>query len=202
MRVNSISYFLLLLMSLLVIQSIGGYFQIRDYRRAVHRSHKLGNIGIGQKRGRFLDGHVVIIACDGAGTITGAEILDGISVWARFHPLTSFAGKELKGYSIYEFLEMTEQFTKKQLHQYRGYVRALEALEVRLTGRELTRERFESMRETAAGAGRSQSRRLRNATPFCASLPEASIRSRISLPSSPAPRLSTDSPRRCLPSRL
>ena len=35
---------------------------------------------------------------------------------------------------------MTEQFTKKQLHQYRGYVRALEALEVRLTGRELTRE--------------------------------------------------------------
>jgi len=140
MRFNGISYMLLFLMLLLVIQSIGGYFQIRDYRHAVHRTHKLGNIGIGQKRGKLLNGHIVIIACDGAGTITGAEILDGISVWARFHPITSFAGKELRGYSIYEFLEMTDRFTKKQLNYYRGYVRALEALEVRLTGRELTRE--------------------------------------------------------------
>ena len=40
MRVNSISYFLLLLMSLLVIQSIGGYFQIRDYRRGDPGRHK------------------------------------------------------------------------------------------------------------------------------------------------------------------
>lgn len=140
MRINGISYMLLFLMLLLVIQSIGGFFQVRDYRRAIHRNHKLGNIGIGQKRGRFFNGHVVIIACDGTGTITGAEILDGISVLARFHPVTAFAGKELKGNSIHEFLEMTDRFTKKQLDQYRGYVRALEALEVRLTGRELTRE--------------------------------------------------------------
>ena len=151
MRVNSISYFLLLLMSLLVIQSIGGYFQIRDYRRAVHRSHKLGNIGIGQKRGRFLDGHVVIIACDGAGTITGAEILDGISVWARFHPVDTFLDKKLVGSSIFEFLDLTEEFDKKKFKKYRGYVRALEALEARLLDKDLTREQEKYMAERNKG---------------------------------------------------
>ena len=92
-----------------------------------------------------MNGHVVIIACDNNGIITGAEALDGISVWSRFHPINTFLDKELVGTSIYEFLDITEQFSKKQFKKYKGYVRALEALEARLTGKELTREQEKYM---------------------------------------------------------
>lgn len=38
-------------MALMVMQMVGGFFQIKRYRLAVSRVHKLGNVGIGQKRG-------------------------------------------------------------------------------------------------------------------------------------------------------
>ena len=46
---NGISVFLLVIFVLFVVQAVGGYFQVKDYRRAVRRVHKLGNVGIGQK---------------------------------------------------------------------------------------------------------------------------------------------------------
>lgn len=145
MQLKGPSILLLIFMILLILQSIGGFLQIQDYRKAVRRVHKLGNVGIGQKRGSLLNGHIVIVACDSKGIITGAEALDGIGVWSRFHPISTFLGKTLVGSSIYEFLRETENFTKKQFKQHRGYVRALEALEARLTGSELTREQEKYM---------------------------------------------------------
>lgn len=147
MHLSGVSIALLILFGLLVLQSVGGVLQIQNYRKAVRRMHKLGNVGLGQKRGRFLDGHVVIIACDSEGIITGAEVMDGIGVWARFHPKETFMDKKLVGTSIYDFLEITETFDKKTFKRNQGYVRALEALEVRLTDRELTREQEKYMEE-------------------------------------------------------
>ena len=147
MHFKGISIALLILLGLLILQSIGGVLQIQNYRKAVRRMHKLGNVGLGQKRGRFLNGHVAIIACDSEGIITGAEVMDGIGVWARFHPVSTFLDRQLVGSSIYDFLAVTEGFDKKTFKRHQGYVRALEALEVRLTDRELTREQEKYMEE-------------------------------------------------------
>ena len=147
MHLSGISIALLILFGLLVLQSVGGVLQIQNYKKAVRRMHKLGNVGLGQKRGRFLDGHVAIIACDSEGIITGAEVMDGIGVWARFHPVDTFMDKKLVGTSIYDFRDITETFDKKTFRRNQGYVRALEALEVRLTDRELTREQEKYMEE-------------------------------------------------------
>lgn len=43
----------LIAFALFAMQAIGGYFQIKDYRKAIRRVHKWGNVGIGQKRGGF-----------------------------------------------------------------------------------------------------------------------------------------------------
>ena len=64
MKLPGVSVLLLIILILIIMQSIGGFLQIQDYRKAVRRMHQLGNVGMGQKRGRFLDGHVAIIACD------------------------------------------------------------------------------------------------------------------------------------------
>ncbi|MBQ9156167.1 MAG: transcriptional regulator [Eubacterium sp.] len=151
---TGLSVALLILLALLILQSIGGYLQIQNYRKAVRRMHKLGNVGLGQKRGRFLNGHVAIIACDNDGIITGAEVMDGIGVWARFHPVDQFLEKKLTGSSIFDFLELTKDFDKKKFKRYQGYLRAFEALEVRLTDRELTREQEKYMEERNRGRKR------------------------------------------------
>ena len=150
MNLSGVSIFLLIVLGLIILQSIGGYLQIQDYRRAVRRVHQLGNVGMGQKRGRFFDGHIAIIACDNEGIITGAEALDGSGVLSRFHPVDTFMGDKMVGSSIFDLLKKTEGLDKKEWKRWQGYIRALEALEVRLTDRDLTREQEEYM-ETRRG---------------------------------------------------
>ena len=150
MKLSGISVLLLALLILLILQSIGGVLQIQDYRKAVRRMHQLGNVGLGQKRGKLLDGHVAIIACDNEGIITGAEVMDGIGVLSRFHKKESLMGEPLVGNSIYTFLDIAAGLDKKEWKRLQGYFRAFEALEVRLTDRELTREQ-EAYMETKRG---------------------------------------------------
>lgn len=150
MKISGVSILLLIVLALIVLQSIGGFLQIKDYQRAVRRVHQLGNVGLGQRRGKFFDGHVAIIACDNEGIITGAEALDGAGVWSRFHPVDSFLGQPLVGSSVFDLLKLTEDLEKKEWKRWQGYIRALEALEVRLTDRELTREQ-EAFMETKRG---------------------------------------------------
>ena len=151
MKLSGLSLALIILLVLLLLQSVCGFLQIQDYRKAVRRLHKLGNVGIGQKRGRLLNGHVAIIACDNEGIITGAEIMDGIGVWARFHPVDTFLDRKLIGSSIFDFLSITEKFDKKEFKKYQGYVRAFEALEARLLNKDLTREQEKYMAERNKG---------------------------------------------------
>jgi DNA-binding transcriptional regulator of glucitol operon len=157
MKLSGVSILLLIVLILIVLQSIGGVLQIKDYQRAVRRVHKLGNVGLGQKRGRFLNGHVAIIACNDEGIITGAEVMDGIGVLSRFHEKESFMGEPLVGNSIYTFLDKAATLDKKEWKRWQGYFRALEALEVRLTDRELTREQ-EAYMQTKRG---KQGKKLR-----------------------------------------
>ena len=150
MKLSGISILLLIVLVLIVLQSIGGIMQVQDYRKAVRRLHQLGNVGMGQRRGKFFDGHVAIIACNNEGIIVGAEVLDGAGVWSRFHPVDEFMGQPLIGSSVFDLLEMAEGLDQKEWKRWQGYFRALEALEVRLTDRELTREQ-EAFMETKRG---------------------------------------------------
>jgi hypothetical protein len=59
-------------------------------------------------------------------------------------------GHPLVGSSIYTFLDIGEGLDKKEWKRFQGYFRAFEALEVRLTDRELTREQ-EAFMETKRG---------------------------------------------------
>lgn len=131
---QGISVFLLVIFVLFVVQAVGGYFQVKDYRRAVRRVHQLGNVGIGQKKGRFLSVNIVMIACDGNGIITGGEIMEGLSFLTKFKPISKILDKEMVGTSIYEHLDVFREMDKKKRKYYKGYIRALEALDMRLQG--------------------------------------------------------------------
>lgn len=130
-QLPTVSKILLLVLVLFALQAAGGYYQVKNYRKAVREIHKLGNVGIGQKRGKFFNGNIVMVASDSDGIIKGAIILDGITFFAKFHPVEEFLDKPLVGNSIYEFLKVTDTYDKKNRKRYMGWIRALEALRMR-----------------------------------------------------------------------
>lgn len=128
---NDLMLIFLIALALFLMQSIGGWFQIRDYKKAVQRMRRLGNVGIGQKRGTFLNGNLVLIACDSNGFITGVEVMQGLTFLAHFKPNDLFCGQNMTGKHIDEYSEMFSSFDKKQRKRYKGYVQAIEALKLR-----------------------------------------------------------------------
>lgn len=120
----------LIAFALFAMQAVGGVFQIKNYKTAIKRLHGKGNVGVGQKKGRFFNGHIVIIACDSDKVITGCEVLDGRTFISKFHPVDKLLDKELIGTTIDEFLSIFQSMEKKQKY-YRGYINALEALQMR-----------------------------------------------------------------------
>ena len=119
-----------LALALLVMQSVGTWFQLRDYQKAMRRVRQLGNVGIGQKKGFF--GHLVLIACDKDGYITGAEVMEGMTIAARFRPWTHLESRAFVGSHINDFLSDFERFDERQRRFYQGFLQALEALQQRL----------------------------------------------------------------------
>lgn len=133
---SGISIMLLIVFALFVLQAVGGVFQILNYKKAIRRVHKFGNVGFGQKRGGFSAGYIVMVACDQEGKITGGEIMKGFSFLARFKPWKNFLGREVIGESIYSYLDELHQMDKRKKKRYKGYINALEALDQRLNRQE------------------------------------------------------------------
>lgn len=117
-------------LALFVMQAAGSYFQIQDYKKAVRRVHRLGNVGVGQQKG--FGGKLVLVACDGQGFITGAETMEGITIFARFRPRTKVLDRPLKGAHIEDLLTDLRAMEPKRRKRFKGWQQALEALERRL----------------------------------------------------------------------
>lgn len=117
-------------LALFVMQAIGSYFQIQDYKRAVRRVCKFGAVGVGQQKG--FAGKLVLVACDGQGFITGAEAMEGMTIFARFRPKEQAFGHELAGAHIEELLTQLRALEPKRRKHFKGWMQALEALESRL----------------------------------------------------------------------
>ena len=117
---------------LYALQAVGAYYQMRQYKRAVHRLHQLGNVGIGQKRGGFSFGYLVLVVCDNDGIIQTVERMRGITCFAAFRPLTQLNGRTLAGSHIEEWQAAFRSMDKKQRRKHKGYIQAMEALDMRL----------------------------------------------------------------------
>lgn len=113
---------------LFVMQSVGGYFQIKNYRHSVRRVSGHGCIGIGQKRGKFFSGYLTIIACDTAGIITYCEVMDGVTFLSRFHEKNCLMGEKMIGQSIEYFMNKFRSMDSRDAKKYKGYVQAIDAL--------------------------------------------------------------------------
>lgn len=130
---------------LFVMQSVGGYFQIQAYRKAIRRVAEHGTVGIGQKRGGFLSGYLVLAACDQDGIITHCEVMDGITFMARFHEKKELLGIPLVGSSVDEYMRIFHSLDKRSFKRNKGYIQAIDALCKRLYPERYTEEELHTI---------------------------------------------------------
>lgn len=120
--------FFAILFALMVLQILGARLQVRQYQVAVRRLRQRGNVGIGGRKGRFGPGCIVLLACSGDGTIVGAEVMQGMTIFSRFRPVP-----DLYGQSVYNLKEEYESLPDKRRRHYKGYEQAVDALIHRLS---------------------------------------------------------------------
>ena len=113
---------------LMLLQVLGAHLQVKQYRKTVSKLHKLGNIGVGSNRRRFGPGSVVIISCNGDGTITGGEEMRGFTIFNSFKEIPNIVGR-----TIYDLKAEYSALPEKQRDKlYKAHLQAIEALEIRL----------------------------------------------------------------------
>lgn len=117
---------------LYAMQGIGAYLQVKNYKKAVLRLHKQGNVGIGQKKGGFSFGHLVLVVCDNKGVIKTAEHMAGMTIFSKFKPFSKIAGMNFQGATVSDLLEEFHAMDPKRQKKFKGYIQALEALHERL----------------------------------------------------------------------
>lgn len=110
------------LLTFMLIQALGTYIQVQQYKKAIHRLHKKGNIGVGSKRSK-LKNNIVIIACNNQGDIVDGELMEGLTVFTKFKQIPEVIGK-----NIFSLRKEYEEMSKKEQKQIRGHLQAVQAL--------------------------------------------------------------------------
>lgn len=147
MNPNLIRIFIVLAV-LFIMQAVGGFFQIRNYRNSVGRIRKYGNVGLGQRRSGLFGSYLCLITCDNNGVITRCEVMDGASIFARFHEKKELMGHVLVGSTLDEWMDRFRALDKRGFKRYKGYIQAVDALCKRLYPERYTEEELNKITVT------------------------------------------------------
>lgn len=79
-----------------MIQGILSYFQIKHFRERIRQLKKKGKILIGQQKGRFAAGSIVILVVDDKNNIIDAEEMNGFTVFNKFKKKNHIIGKNVE----------------------------------------------------------------------------------------------------------
>jgi glucitol operon activator protein len=81
---------------LYVLQTIMAYGQMKAYHSQLKQLRNKGLVAVGTKKGRISRGKVVILVSDHLGNIIEGQVMEGITVLARFKKLKNVEGLNLK----------------------------------------------------------------------------------------------------------
>lgn len=97
-------------------QIILGLRQIKNFNQVYARMRKAGKVAIGRRPGRLTSGTLLLCAVNQLGEITEAEMMQGVSVLARFKAKPAFVGLNIHSLSVTSpELAKENRFTKKAI---------------------------------------------------------------------------------------
>lgn len=97
-----------------LLQSVGTYFQMRHYRKVlggVVGEGGEGFIGVGNAKGRFGKGVILILVSDLDGDVTSALRMRGMTVFARFDEAPDLIGMNIEALKKKDLEEPYEKAT-------------------------------------------------------------------------------------------
>ncbi|MGI8650560.1 MAG: transcriptional regulator GutM [Rubrobacter sp.] len=83
------------LAALWLLQGVGTYFQMTHYRKVLGGITEAGGegyVGVGNAKGKFGKGVILILVSDANGVVTGALRMRGMTVFARFQGAPDLVG--------------------------------------------------------------------------------------------------------------
>lgn len=119
---------------LFTLQSIGGFYQVKNYKKTVRKLHAQGNVGVGQRKSGFFSSYIIIVVADTNGVITGCETLDGIFIFSKFRAITKFKKIELINENIETVKGQLQEIDNKY---YIGLTNAIDGLINKLNKQEV-----------------------------------------------------------------
>lgn len=120
----NIVYMSILLGSVFLLQSVLGFLQVRNFVKVFRKMCKKGKVLIGKNPKKFRAGTLLLLNIDAQANITHAEIMTGVTIFARFKKLASIEGKSLPLLaSDYDELNKFNKLTRECiLNAYRNFI--------------------------------------------------------------------------------
>lgn len=91
-----------------IVQTFLGLKQIKNFNTVYGRMRRKGKVAIGRRPGKIASGTLILFALDNAGKISEAQMMQGISILARFKSKSQF-----EGIDIHELAEEHPVFLKE-----------------------------------------------------------------------------------------
>ena len=114
----------ILLGSVFFLQSILGFLQVKNFVKVFRKMCKNGKVLIGKNPKKFKAGTLLLLNIDEHANIIHAQIMSGVTIFARFKKLTAIEGKSLPILaSNYDELNKYNKLTKECiLNAYRNFI--------------------------------------------------------------------------------
>ncbi|MFT9274060.1 MAG: transcriptional regulator GutM [Liquorilactobacillus nagelii] len=117
-------YFGIILVAAFLLQGLLGLRQIKNFSKTFHKLRMLAPVAIGKNPKKLRSGTLILIAVQGNGTIKEAQIMKGVTIFARFKELKTLKNRNLAELaSSYEQLKDFDKLTRVcLLDAYKNYI--------------------------------------------------------------------------------
>ncbi|WP_059102982.1 transcriptional regulator GutM [Shouchella shacheensis] len=109
-----------------LLQSVLGFWQMKNFNQQYTLMRSEGKVAIGRSRGFIRTGVVLLLSVDKQANIVRAEKMQGLTIFARFKPVDALANQPLFRTSP-EVEGKLDRFSKKALDDARHVYRIVQA---------------------------------------------------------------------------
>ncbi|MCR2045401.1 transcriptional regulator GutM [Anaerosalibacter massiliensis] len=92
---DNISKAMIFIFAMWILQGLFAYIQVRHFNNVIKDMKKEGKILVGQEKGKFSVGSIVILVLDNNDRVVAAKEMKGITVFNRFKNKNEFINKSI-----------------------------------------------------------------------------------------------------------
>jgi DNA-binding transcriptional regulator of glucitol operon len=123
--VDSITLIIIAGIIIWILQTLLGFFQMRNFKSSFVEMRKKGKVVIGFKKGFLFSGTMVLVRINNSVEIEEIRCMQGVTVFARFKELKGLEGKNLlsiKDEDLEQFNKLIRKAMFKAVENYKKHI--------------------------------------------------------------------------------